>query len=58
MDNERLTRVEEQLKWIGPRIERIEIKIDNLLEFKWKIYGATALIAFVITSIVEVFARR
>lgn len=38
------------------RTDLAELKKDvrSLLEFKWRIYGATALIAFVCSTIVEV----
>ena len=57
MEHERLIRVEEQLKWMGPRVERIEKKVDLLLEFKWKLIGMSILGAFVATTIVEMMRK-
>lgn len=58
LDIERtIGRLEEQGRWTAKRIESIESKVDQLLAFKWRIYGATAVIALLVTSGLEIFWR-
>ena len=58
MDIERtIGKLEEQGRWIAKKLETVESKVDQLLSFKWKIYGATAVIAFLVTSGIEIFWR-
>lgn len=38
-DKEKLAVVEAQLRWLSPIVERIEVKVDNLSESHWKLYG-------------------
>lgn len=54
-ESERLARVEEQVKWMAPRVERIENKLDLLIEksaVRWgKILGAVIVISYLVKSI-------
>jgi hypothetical protein len=43
-----------EVKAIGHEIESLKKDVRSLLEFKWRIYGATALIALVCSAMVEV----
>lgn len=57
MENERIAKLEVEVRHL--RVDTSEIKSDvkKLLEFKWRIYGATALIAIFFAGIVEMAAR-
>jgi hypothetical protein len=57
MDAERLARVEEKVQGIREDVHEMKKDVKALLEFKWRIYGVTALIAFVITIVAEGLAR-
>lgn len=61
MENERLARVEESMKTMGPRVERIENKLDVLIEkssFRWgMIIGVSGLVSFLSSALVEMFRR-
>jgi hypothetical protein len=49
MESERMARVEKSMELMAPRVERIELKIDLLLESKWKRDGAIIVICFIIS---------
>lgn len=49
--------IEATQEFMDKRIDSLELKVDSLLEFKWKIYGATAIIATVCTVLIEGIAR-
>lgn len=54
MDSDRIVgKLEEQGRHFETRLNRIESKVDSLLEFKWKAMGMAVIIAFVATVIVE-----
>lgn len=57
MENERLARVEESMKIMSPRVERIENKLDHLIEkseSRWgKVIGGMIVISFVMELIFE-----
>ena len=57
MDSERLARVEEKVEGIREDLHEMKRDVKALLEFKWRIYGITAVIAFVVTVIAESLAR-
>lgn len=57
MENERLAKLEESSKWIASKVDRIDRKIDVLLEFKWKVIGASMVMAFLATAVAEFFRR-
>jgi hypothetical protein len=42
------------LQMIIERVDRIENKVDTLLEFKWKVVGGTILASLVLTSIFQI----
>ena len=48
-----LGKIEEQTKSFDHRLARIEVKVDHLLEFKWKLIGMAVIGAFVATILVE-----
>lgn len=54
MDSNRIIgKLEEQGKHFETRLNRIESKMDTLLEFKWKAMGMAVVIAFIATIFVE-----
>jgi hypothetical protein len=54
MEFERLIgKIEEQARNFESRLVRIETKMDQLLEFKWKLIGMAVIGAFVATIFVE-----
>lgn len=61
MENERLARVEESMKLMAPRVERIENKMDYViqkLESRWgQIVGACVAVSFVTTALIEIFRK-
>jgi hypothetical protein len=54
---ERIAVLENQGRYIATKLDRMDIKLEALLAFKWRIYGATAIIAFVVTAGIELFWR-
>lgn len=57
MEDERTARLEEQIKFLRDDVLEIRNDIRQLLEFKWRIYGITAVIAFIVSSAAEIFLR-
>ena len=57
MEYERTARLEEQVKAVREDLWEIKKDMKSLLEFKWKIYGVTAFIAFTVTLVAESITR-
>lgn len=38
------------------RIDKLEDKVDKLLEFKWQIVGGTVLVSLLMTGVVQLLA--
>ena len=49
--------LKDQGKWVAKKLDSIEKKLDSLFEFKWKIYSGVVVIAFLISTGVELFWR-
>lgn len=45
---------EQQLQWLKDDIDRIEGKVDSLLEFKWQILGGTAILSVIVGVIAQI----
>lgn len=56
-DKENIAMLIEQGKWMAKKVDQIDTKVDSLLAFKWRIYGATAIIAAVCGGAIEIFAE-
>jgi len=39
------------------RLQRIEAKLDEVIKFKWQILGGTAVLSFVISSLIALFLK-
>jgi len=57
MDDERSARLEEQVKAMREDLHDLKADVKSLLEWRWKLYGVTGFIAFVVTVGVEAIAR-
>lgn len=59
--HERLATLEEQGRWLAPRVEKMDAKLDKLLEDRWKRFGAATVISgiwlFVVTIATAFIAR-
>lgn len=53
MDGEKIARLEEQMKYIREDVKEMKRDMKTLLEFRWRLYGATAVIAFLVASAAE-----
>lgn len=42
---------------IDKRLDKLEDKIDELQSFKWKLLGASGVVAFLITMVIESFRK-
>lgn len=59
MEIERLLgKMEEFGRATDTRLNRIEVKVDDLLAFKWRILGFAAFAAFIATLLVEIARAR
>lgn len=50
-----LGKLEEQGRHFEHRFNRLEVKVDELMSFRWKIYGFAALAAFLATAVIEIW---
>jgi len=48
----------ELLEYIIQRIEKIDGKVDKLLEFKWQIIGGSAVVSVVVTFAIQIFLNK
>lgn len=54
---ERIARVEEQVKFIRSDVREIKNDLKGLLEFKWRLYGTSAVVAVVAGVAVELVMK-
>lgn len=54
---ERIAVLENQGRWIATKLDKMDNKLEALLVSFGRIYGATAIIAFVVTAGIEIFWR-
>ena len=48
---------EEMNSYLDKRLDRIEDKVDELLKFKWQIIGGSAVIAGIVSVLVQIFTE-
>jgi hypothetical protein len=50
--------LKENSRWANNKIESMDKKIDQLLEFKWRIIGISSVVGFVSALVTEIVFRR
>lgn len=45
------------IDYLHQRLDRIENKVDNLLEFKWQIVGGSVLLSLFLTVLMQVYFK-
>lgn len=53
MDNKIYEWIKDDIKYLKEEIRSIDGKVDQLLEFKWKVVGGTILASLVLTIIFQ-----
>lgn len=46
---------DQKFDWLKNDMNRIESKVDSLIEFKWQIMGGTALLSLIIGLAIQVY---